>query len=107
MKQVGSKDFESEVLRSNVPVVVDFYTDGCPPCRLIAPLIEQIEQESAGQLKVVKVDAAAEPDFTASFRVTAVPTVFLFRGGQRVSQFTGAKSKRDIRKWIDDSASQK
>lgn len=50
---------------------------------------------------------AAEPDFTASFRVTAVPTVFLFRGGQRVAQFTGAKSKRDIKKWIDESVSRK
>jgi thioredoxin 1 len=69
-------------------------------------LIEEIEQESAGQLKIVKVDAAAEPEFTASFRVTAVPTVFLFRGGQRVAQFTGAKSKKDIKKWIDESIGQ-
>ncbi len=67
MKHVSSKDFEAEVLRSSVPAVVDFYTEGCPPCRQIAPVIEEIEQESTGKLNV---NAAAEAEFTASSRVT-------------------------------------
>ena len=107
MKHIKSTDFESEVLRADVPVLVDFYTEHCQPCRFMSPLIEEIEQESSGRLKVVKIDAASEPEFTASFRVTSVPTFFLFHGGQRVAQFTGARGKKDLKRWIDESITQK
>ncbi len=102
MKQIDSTKFDLEVLHSEAPVLVDFYTEQCPPCRTIAPLIEEIEKERAGSLKIVKIDAAAEPEFTASFRITSVPTLLLFRGGQRIAQLTGARGKKELRRWIDD-----
>ena len=103
MKQIDSTKFDVEVLHSAPPVLVDFYTEQCPPCRIISPLIEEIENELGGTVKVVKIDAAAEPEFTASFRISSVPTLVLFRGGQRIAQLTGARGKKELQKWIDDS----
>ena len=103
MKQIDSAKFDVEVLHSGPPVLVDFYTEQCPPCRIISPLIEEIENERGGSLKVIKIDADAEPEFTASFRITSVPTLLLFRGGQRVAQLTGARGKTELQRWIDDS----
>ena len=103
MKEIDSTKFDVEVLHSAPPVLVDFYTDQCSPCRIVSPLIEEIENERGGSLKVVKIDAAAEPEFTASFRITSVPTLLLFRGGQRIAQLTGARGKRELQRWIDDS----
>src|SRR5919109_4253453 len=103
MKQIDSTMFNSAVLASTFPVLVDFYTDHCPPCRIISPLIEEIENERGGNLRVVKIDVAAEPEFTASFGITSVPTLVLFRGGQRIAQLAGARSKKELQKWIDDS----
>jgi thioredoxin 1 len=103
MKQIDSTAFDVEVLHSAPPVLVDFYTEQCPPCRIISPLIEEIENERGGSLKVVKIDAAAEPEFTASFRISSVPTLLLFRGGQRIAQLTGARGKKELQRWIDDS----
>lgn len=103
MKQIDSAMFDADVLASEPPVLVDFYTESCPPCRMIAPLIEEIENERGGKLTVVKIDAAAEPEFTGSFRIISVPTLVLFHGGQRIAQLTGARSKKELQKWIDDS----
>ena len=103
MKLIDSTKFEAEVMHSELPVLVDFYTEQCPPCRVISPLIEEIENERGGSLKVVKIDAAGEPEFTALFRISSVPTLLLFRGGQRIAQLTGARGKKELQRWIDDS----
>jgi len=103
MKQIDSAKFDLEVLHAETPVLVDFYTDQCPPCRTVSPLIEEIEKERGGSLKVVKIDAAADPEFTASFHITSVPTLLLFRRGQRIAQLTGTRGKNELQRWIDDS----
>ena len=102
MKDITSSEFETEVIRSDVPVLVDFYTVDCPPCRLMAPILEEVEQESKGSIKVVKIDATQDPAFSAAHHIAAVPTLFLFKGGQRVAQATGAKFKKELRKWISE-----
>ena len=103
MKQITHADFDAEVLRSKEPVLVDFYTDGCGPCRMMAPVLQEIETEANGSLKVVKIDAAADAALAASFRVTGVPTFLAFSKGQCVGQTVGAKSKSSMKKWFDDS----
>lgn len=103
MKQITQADFDTEVLRSKEPVLVDFYTESCPPCRMMAPLLQEIELEANGALKVVKIDAATEPALAASFRVTSVPTFLAFSKGHCVGQTVGAKSKSGMKKWFDDS----
>ena len=96
MKQIDSTKFDVEVLHSEPPVLVDFYTQQCPPCRMISPLIEEIENECDESMKVVKIDVAAEPEFTASFRITSVPTLLLFRGGQRISLLAGTRAENEV-----------
>ena len=103
MKQVIGTDFESEVLRSKEPVLVDFYTDSCPPCRMMAPVLQEMETESNGSYKVVKVDAGVEAALAASFGVRSVPSFFVFKNGTCVGQTLGAKSKASMKKWLDDS----
>lgn len=101
MKQVSNAEFDSEVLRSKEPVLVDFFTDGCGPCRMLAPVLEEMERE--GKFKLVKIDAASEATLAASFGVNAVPALFAFKDGNVVGQTVGLKSKAGLTKWFEDS----
>jgi thioredoxin 1 len=83
-------------------VVVDFYTDGCPPCRALSPVLEQWEREAGGSLKVVKVDAAAEIELAAAYRVQAVPALFLFSNGKCVGQMMGLQSRSALQRWFSE-----
>ena len=103
MKQITSAEFDSEVLKSNEPVLVDFYTDGCGPCRMMSPVIQELETESNGAFKVIKIDAAAEATLAASFGVSAVPSFLAFAKGTCVGQTIGAKSKTNMKKWFEDA----
>lgn len=103
MKQVAPAEFESEVLRSKEPVLVGFYTQECAPCRMMAPVLQEMETESNGQLKIVKVDAASELILTAACGVRAVPAFFAFVNGKCVGQTVGAKSKANMKKWFEES----
>ena len=104
MKTITKKEFETEVLKATTLVLVDFYTNDCSPCRIIAPVLEEIERESAGKLKLVKVDAVAEQDLTLTWRVSTVPTLLLFKAGTVVGQRVGAPTKKALLQWIADSA---
>ena len=103
MKNVDSAQFSSEVLGSKEPVVVDFYTQDCPPCRALSPILEEWESESNGTFRVVKVDAASETTLASSYGVRAVPAVFLFSNGKCVGQSVGLKSKAGMKKWFEDA----
>jgi thioredoxin 1 len=103
MKQVSGAEFESEVLGSKEPVLVDFYTDSCPPCRMMAPVLQEMETEAKGQYKVVKIDAGVEGQLASTFRVNSVPAFFIFSNGKCVGQTLGAKSKSSMKKWVEDS----
>jgi thioredoxin 1 len=103
MKQVSGIEFDSEVLRSKEPVLVDFFTSECNPCRMMAPVLQELETEANGQFKVVKVDAAAEAELASSYAVRAVPAFYAFSNGKCVGQTVGAKSKAGMKKWFEDS----
>jgi thioredoxin 1 len=103
MKQVTGLDFDAEVLQSKQPVLVDFYTDTCPPCRMMSPVLQEMEVEAGGQFKVVKIDAAAEAQLAASYGVRAVPAFYAFANGKCVGQTIGAKSKTAMKKWFEGS----
>ncbi len=89
-----SANWQTEVLQSNVPVVVDFWAVWCGPCRLIAPTIDQLADEYAGRIKVGKVNVDDEQDLAAQYRVSSIPQVFIFKGGQLKQQLAGAQSKQ-------------
>ncbi|MBI5707907.1 MAG: thioredoxin [Armatimonadetes bacterium] len=93
---LATSEFEEKVLQSDVPVLVDFWAEWCGPCRAIAPSIEQIAQEYAGKVKVYKVDVDREGDLAMKFNVMSIPTLLVFKGGQKVGQMIGGAPKQKI-----------
>ncbi len=88
--------FEAEVLRSELPVLVDFWADWCAPCRMLAPTIDEIAEELDGKLKVLKMDVTNNPKVASQFGIQGIPTMILFAGGQPVTQIVGVRSKEDL-----------
>ena len=90
---LDAKNFESEVLKSDLPVLVDFWAEWCGPCRMIAPIIEEIANETAGKLKVGKVNVDDAQELAASFNIMSIPTLLVFKNGEPVDQIVGALPK--------------
>jgi thioredoxin len=91
--EVTAETFEEEVLRSEVPVVVDFWAAWCAPCRMVAPVMEQLAEEYAGRVKVAKVDVDAEPELAGRFGVSSIPTIAFFEPNEQPKAVVGALPK--------------
>ncbi|MFW5722119.1 MAG: thioredoxin [Desulfohalobiaceae bacterium] len=101
---VTDSNFESEVLQCDLPVLVDFWAPWCGPCRAIAPVVEELAKEYAGQVKVAKMNVDENPNSPSKFGIRAIPTLILFKGGEVVDQVTGAVSKASIKELISEKA---
>jgi len=93
---VGDSTFQSEVLRSDIPVLTDFWAEWCGPCRAIAPMLEEIAAEYADQLKVAKLDVGTNSATATQYGVMYIPTLILFVDGKPVERLTGALSKGSL-----------
>lgn len=94
--QLTEHNFEEEVLKSSIPVLVDFWATWCGPCKMISPIIDTVAVEMAGQAKVGKVDVDASPDLASRYGVRNIPTLLFFKDGKVVKTQVGACSKADI-----------
>ena len=93
---VTAKDFDAEVLQSEIPVLVDFWAEWCGPCRMIAPSVDAIADEHAGSLKVVKVNIDQEASIAGKYGIMSIPTLILFKGGEVAEQIIGVMPKQKI-----------
>lgn len=97
---VTDDTFDEEVLKSEIPVVVDFWAEWCGPCRQIAPALEEIAEELDGKVKIVKVNVDENMKTAQDLHIRGIPALFMFKGGQVVSNKTGAAPKAALHSWI-------
>ncbi len=101
---IDDADFDAKVLKSELPVLVDFWAEWCGPCRQIAPVLDEIAAERAGKVVVVKVNIDKNPGTPQKYGVRGIPTLILFKDGQAVSTKVGSLPKSKLLEWIDSAA---
>ena len=100
---VSDSSFEQDVLKSNVPVLLDFWAEWCGPCKMIAPILDQIAAEYAGKVVVAKMNVDENPRTPMKFSVRGIPTLILFKNGQLQGQKIGAVRKADVAAFLDSN----
>ena len=99
---VSDATFDAEVLNSDIPVLVDFWAEWCGPCKMIAPVLDEIATEYAGKLKIAKVDVDANPEIPPKFGIRGIPTLIVFKGGNAEATKVGALSKSQLTEFIQE-----
>ena len=101
--KVTDSSFETDVLKSAEPVVVDFWAEWCGPCRMIGPALEEIAGEMEGKVKIAKVNVDENPGIASKLGIRSIPTLMLFKDGKLAGQKVGAAPKGDLSRWIQGS----
>ena len=99
--EVTDQNFQSEVLDSDTPIIIDFWAEWCAPCRQIAPIISELAEEYGDRVKIVKMDIDAHPNTPGQYGVRAIPTILAFKNGQVVEQLQGARPKADFKAMVE------
>ncbi|MDI6784828.1 MAG: thioredoxin [bacterium] len=99
--EITDANFESEVIKSAVPVLLDFWAEWCGPCRMIAPIIEKLATEYAGKVKIGKFNVETNPNIPSKFGIHSIPTLIAFKNGQQVDRLIGAASEKELKKKLD------
>jgi len=99
--KITAETFEAEVLRSEIPVLIDLYADWCGPCRMMSPVLERLAGELDGRVKIVKIDTDAEPDLAAAFQVSSIPMLVMMHRGEAIDGSVGMVSRQRIMQMVD------
>ena len=99
-KRVGTAEFEAEVLKEKLPVIVEFYSDSCIPCKQLSPILGGIEDDYEDQVKVVKVNVNFDADLAGEYQVMASPTILFFKDGREVDRIRGLVKRPELVEWI-------
>jgi thioredoxin 1 len=102
--KIDSSNFQSDVLGSSEPVVVDFWAEWCGPCKMISPALEEISNEMAGQVKIAKVNVDENQDLAVQYGVRSIPMLLMFKNGEIADQMIGAAPKARLADWIKNAA---
>ncbi len=90
---IKEDNFDTEVLKSNIPVLVDFWAEWCGPCKMLSPTVEQLAKDYEGKIKVVKINVDENQNLAAKYGIMSIPTIIIFKDGKIVEQFIGAQAK--------------
>ncbi|MEM7181555.1 MAG: thioredoxin [Spirochaetota bacterium] len=98
---VTDSNFDSEVISSDVPVLVDFWAEWCGPCRMVGPVVEELSNDYAGKLKVAKIDVDSNQELAQKYGITSIPSLLVFKSGEVVDKIIGAVPKSKIQKTLE------
>ena len=99
--EIKDDNFEAEVLKSDIPVLVDIWAPWCGPCRIVGPIIEELANEYAGKMKVGKLNVDDNSETAMKYQIHSIPTILIFKGGKEVQRLIGARPKPEFKKEID------
>ncbi len=102
-QEVTDANFEEEVLKSELPVLVDFWAPWCGPCRMVGPVVDELAEEYAGRVKFVKVNTDENVQTAATYGIRSIPTLLVFKGGQQVDQIIGCQPKGDLQRSLESA----
>lgn len=104
MQEVKESDFQQEVISSSLPVVVDFWAEWCGPCKMIAPILEELSQQLGGKVKFVKVNVDENPNLTTEYGIMSIPTLIIFKEGKPLAKTVGTQSREELLKFIENNS---
>ena len=99
--KITKENFESEVLQSKIPVLVDFWATWCPPCRMLAPIIQQLDEKKQGSIKIGKVNIDEEQELAVKFEVDSIPTIYVFKDGKVANHSVGLQPLEELERLLD------
>lgn len=103
---IDSQSYKKEILDSNVPVLVDFWAEWCMPCRMMAPVVDELSKDYEGKVKFAKVNVDNNPKLATDLQILSIPVLILFKNGKELSRITGVNSKQNVKREVDTALKQ-